>query len=121
MIERRGLEVAVGPADVAAADRLEQLAVERGDHDAVVVAVADEQPVALLVGQNLAGKAQRRGVFLDGFQLELERRFVEQLLVAVVGNRDFQDLADFLGFELAAVGPRRHCLRGRSAGSSANC
>ena len=37
-----------------------QLAVELGDDDAVVVAVGDEQPVARLVGQNLAGKAQRR-------------------------------------------------------------
>ena len=72
MIERRRLEVAVAAADRAGADDVDQLAVQRGDDDAVVVAVGDEQPLALFVGQNFAGKAERRRLRFGRLQVELE-------------------------------------------------
>ncbi len=64
MIERGGGEIAVGGADFAGADDGLQFAIEPGDHDAVVIAVGDEQAAAGFVGQNFAGVAQRR---LRGF------------------------------------------------------
>ena len=40
---------------------VEQLAGQRADHDAVMVAVGDEQPARLLIGQDLPRKLERRG------------------------------------------------------------
>ena len=54
VIKRSCLKIAVRLADIAAANGLDQLAVERGNDDAVVVTVADKEAIALLVGQYFA-------------------------------------------------------------------
>ena len=103
MIEAGLVKVAVLGADLARADRLDQCAVELGDHDAVVIAVGDEQPVRFFVGQHLARKAQRRGRRLVGRQVEPQRRVVEQPLLLVVGKDLLKEPIERLELDLAAV------------------
>ena len=50
---------AVGQADAAGADGVDEPAVEVGDDDAVVARVADEEPSTLGVDGQFAGVAQR--------------------------------------------------------------
>ena len=56
MVERSGRIASVVAADFAAADHVDELAVESGDDDAIVIAVGDEQSLAGAVGQHLTRK-----------------------------------------------------------------
>ena len=60
LVERGVVEAPVAEAAVATSDHRLHLAVEIGDEDAVVSGVADEEPAAGLVGQDLAGEHERR-------------------------------------------------------------
>src|SRR4029453_15222666 len=103
MIERGRLKIAIAAPDSAAADGFEPFAGKRRDDDAVVVAVADEEAVALFIGQDLAGVAERRRLLLISLEGELNRFFVEQFVVAVVGKSMVDDGTDGGGLEFAAV------------------
>src|SRR5262249_32038625 len=83
MIERCRAEIAIALASGARPNGVEQLSLRRGDHDPIVVAVADEQSLAGFVSQNLAGKAQRRRLLLRALQRQLQRPLVEQAPAAV--------------------------------------
>ena len=91
VIERGGRKLAVGRTEGARADDVDQGAVEFRDHDTVVIAIGDKQPLVRLVGQELAGEPQGRvGRAIRG-QIEPQRRLVERPLFAVIGNGLLQD------------------------------
>ena len=65
-----------------------QLAVERGHEHPVTAGIGDEEPVTCLVGEHLAGKAQRgRQRRLDLKELT-ERRWIDEAVVAVLISHD---------------------------------
>jgi hypothetical protein len=111
VVERRRLIVAIAAANVAAADCLHELAIEVGDDNPVVVRIADEQAIAFFIGENLPRKTQRRIRDLSGFQRNLQRLLVEQLLLPIVGQCSANDLLDLRRFKLARLGPHRFALR----------
>ena len=61
---------AIGKADAAGADGVDEFAVEIGDDDAVVVRVADEESFAVGIDRQFSGVAQRR---VDAFFVFLRR------------------------------------------------
>lgn len=103
--------VAIGISRDARADRGQERAIEPGDHDPVVAAIGNEQPVARLVGQDLAGKPQRGRLDAIGRQFEPHRRFVQQAVLAIVGQGSFEDRIDLVGGDLATGPPDRVALR----------
>jgi hypothetical protein len=103
VIKLGGGEIAIGFADAAGTDDGNDFAIERSDHDAVVVAIGDEQAAAGFVGQNFAGIAQRR---LGGFvalQLKAHRLFVQQTVLAIVGQLLFDEAIERGEIDLATV------------------
>ena len=86
MIER-GLAVGtVFGTDGAAADDVQQSAVERADHNPVVVAVGDEQPIVVLIGEHLPREPQRGRFRRGAFQVEADGRPVERSLGLVISD-----------------------------------
>jgi hypothetical protein len=86
MLKRGRRERAVLFADGAAAGNVEQLAVQRRDHDAVVVAISDEQAAARFIGQHLAGEFQRGGRQLVPLEPQRQRRPIERAVPLVIGD-----------------------------------
>ena len=110
-IEARLRENAVVVALQARADRLDQLAVERRDDDAVVVRVGDEEAIRLLVGEDLAGIQQRPIGVAAALEIERQRRSVE-LAALVEHAHDGANRADE-SFEVALAHRRADQVAGR--------
>ena len=105
LVELGRREIAVGAPGDPGTDHLQQRAVQLGDDDAVVIAVGNEQPARGFIGQDLAGKAQRRVGGRMAFHVEAQRRLVQQLLLPIVGHARADHLVDLLERDLAAGAP----------------
>ena len=84
MVEGGFVVASVAVTDRAAADRFDELPIERRDDDPVMIAVGDVEPIGLIIGQHLAGKTQRSRLLIVGQQVEANGRFVHQLVLAIV-------------------------------------
>lgn len=87
LIELGRCEITVLPPGGAGTDHLQQRAVQFGDDNAVVIAVGNEQPARGLVGNDFARETQRRGDGRVEFHVKAQGRFVQQLLLSIMGHR----------------------------------
>ena len=58
MIEGARLEAAIGTADRAAADDVQQLSIQRANNNPIVVAIRNKEPAARSVGQYFSRESQ---------------------------------------------------------------
>ena len=103
MVEGGCRERAVLRPDCAGAGHVEQLAGQRGDHDAVVIAVGDEQAVRLLIGQHLARKLKRRRCQLVALEPQFERRAVERSGRRVIRDKLADRHVEFFAVSLSRI------------------
>jgi small subunit ribosomal protein S1 len=90
-VELALVERAISAAGFAGADGGHELTAEVGHHQSVVRTVGDEQALALLIGEHLAGKEEGRVAALAILgEVKPDRFFVEGLLLPVF----FDELAD---------------------------
>src|ERR1700738_2941343 len=74
-------------AMAASADVFDQVPIELCQHDPIVIRIGDEQPVALLVCEDLAGKGQREVADFGAFKNEFKRCFVQLSALAEIRYR----------------------------------
>ncbi len=106
MIELRDSEITIGSANSAGADDRQHFTIERGGHNAVMVAVGNEQPVALFIGQDFSWIPQRSWRGGIAFQFESQRLFIEQSFFAIIRQAVFEECIECGKFNFTAM--RRH-------------
>ena len=97
------LERAVARTLPAASDDIDQLPVERTDHDTVVVAVGNVESLGRLIRQHLAGKPQWRRFESPCKEIEANGGSVEQFLARVVGHVPFEEGVERFEAKLATL------------------
>ena len=103
VVERRCSIITISLTNFTASDDIEQLAIEIGDDNAVVIAVGNEQTISRFIREDLAWEFEWCFFDVEFFQFETNRSFIEKLLLAVVRNYLVKKLGDVFRSKFAAV------------------